>query len=268
MKICLLFHCLCETYSEIPEQGQELFVSLPDMQAMIEGLLSRGYQFTPVEDGNPNTVSVTFDDGYYNNVLFSQLSRSYKIPYILFVSAYYVLSGDQFPWFANGADYYGASSMDYYKKYADQKVELNQKLSPQDRPITFEELKELQKVDQIDIGCHGYYHQPLSRNHEQYLSQERDRSLAILDEQLGIRPKYFSLSNGMYTKYVMRELFKTFEKVFTIEGRPYQPGNKIVHRLSLINPNIGGPLIQQIERNVRTIKRIKRALRSVKRRFV
>ena len=91
MKLCLCFHCLCASYEGLTGGAQELFVSLDDMRDLIEQLLTRGYRFSTVEDPADNTVAITFDDGYYNNLLFGELSRTYNIPYVIFVSAYYLL---------------------------------------------------------------------------------------------------------------------------------------------------------------------------------
>ena len=57
----------------MPEHGQELYVSLSDMETLCEQLLERGYKFTGPDDPSSNTVTVTFDDGYYNNTLFQEL---------------------------------------------------------------------------------------------------------------------------------------------------------------------------------------------------
>ncbi len=267
MKLCLLFHCLCESYDSVPDRGRELYVSVSDMGIMVEGLLERGYKFSTLEDPAPNTVTMTFDDGYYNNYLFRELSRSYNVPYIIFLPAYYVMNGDRFPWFIdNGIDYAQVHNYDYYANYSELLVTREvESASGIERPMNFEELRELASDDQVEYGCHGYYHQPLSKKYEKYLCKERDLALSALKENLGIEPRYFALANGIYTRWVVKELLRTFDKVLTIEGRPLHPGDAVIHRLSLINPNIGGPLIQQIDRNLGTLRQIKRTVRTFRR---
>ena len=118
MKLCLLLHCLCESYDEIPHHGKDLFVSVSDMRTLAEELLTRGYKFAPPDDPAPDTVTLTFDDGYYNNYLFREIASSYSIPYTIFVSAHYVLSGEGFPWFMNdGKSYSRLHDFDYYSDY-------------------------------------------------------------------------------------------------------------------------------------------------------
>ena len=261
MKLCLLFHCLCESYDSVPDRGRELYVSVSDMGVMVEGLLERVYKFSTLDDPAPNTVTMTFDDGYYNNYLFRELSRSYNIPYIIFLPAYYVMTGDRFPWFMdNGIDYAQVHSFDYYANYSGLPVT---QASAIERPMSFEELGEMASDDRVEYGCHGYYHQPLSKQYEKYLCRERDLALSALKENLGIVPRYFALANGTYTRRVVKELLRTFDKVLTIEGRPFHPGDAVVHRLSLINPNIGGPLIQQIDKSLGTLRQIKRTVRTL-----
>lgn len=267
MKLCLCFHCLCESYAGLTGADQELFVSLADMQDLIEGLLNRGYRFSSVEDPADKTVSITFDDGYYNNLLFTELAQEYDIPYVVFVSAYYNQSGEGFPWLnAEGQSYDQMYQFDYYAHHQgpNETEALLMDTSPQ-RPLTFDELSTMTENGLADIGCHGYYHQPLSKSFERYLEQEQSRSLSVLYDQLGIRPNYFSLANGMYTPRVVRELLKTFTRVFTIDGIPYRPKDKVIHRMSLISPSVSGPLIAQIDKNMNFARQIKRAVRTRRR---
>ena len=122
---------------------------------------------------------------------------------------------------------------------------------------------DLETQDQApEIGCHGYYHQPLSEDYEQYLGKERDLAMTSLKDGLGIKPRYFSLANGAYTKRVMHELLETFDRVFTIEGRPYRRDSKVIHRITLLNPTTAGPLVQQIDRHLKPLRQIRRAVRS------
>ena len=267
MKLCLLFHCLCESYDEVPQYGQELYVSVADMRVMIDQLLDRGYRFSSAEDTSDKTVTITFDDGYYNNLLFSEISRSYDIPYVIFVSAYYLRTGETFPWLSdNCKNYSQIHDFDYYRHFGDDRaIQVKSSPGPLERPMTFKELEELINSDKAEVGCHGYYHQPLSRKFEGYLKQEQELALSVLYEHLGIKPRYYGLANGLYTKGVVRELLKTFDRVFTVEGRPYNPGDRVIHRYSLINPNVGGPLVYQIDRHTGRLRQIKRAARTFRR---
>ena len=267
MKLCLCFHCLCESYDGLSGEDRELFVSLADMRELIEGLLDRGYKFSSVEDPAAKTVSITFDDGYYNNLLFTELAQEYDIPYVVFVAAYYNQTGVGFPWLnAEGQSYGEMYQFDYYSHHqGPNEAGAPVRDTSTQRPLTFDELSTMTGNGLADIGCHGYYHQPLSKGFEKYLQQEESLSMSVLYDQLGIKPDYFSLANGMYTPRVVRELLTTFTRVFTIDGMPYRPKDKVIHRMSLISPTVSGPLIAQVDRNMNFARQIKRSLRTRRR---
>lgn len=268
MKLCLCFHCLCESYDDLTGEAQELFVSLADMRDMIEQLLASGYTFSNVEDAADNTIAITFDDGYANNLLFNDLAQEYNIPFVVFVSAYYIQTGEGFPWLKSDGQSYGQMhQFDYYAHHQERggSQRTTPDTSPQ-RPLTFEELSALTGSGLAEIGCHGYYHQPLSKGFEKYLQQEQSVAMSILGDRLGVKPRYFALANGMYTGQVVRQLLKTFTRVFTIDGMAYRPTDNVIHRLSLTNPNISSPLSEQIAKGMRFARQVKRAIR-VKRRL-
>ena len=266
MKLCLCLHCLCESYDCVPSRGQELFISLTDLRELIEQLNERGYMFAPTEDTSDHTVTITFDDGYYNNTLFKEMANEYSIPSVIFVSTYYLASGIGFPWLKiSGQSYEQMHEFDYYAYFALESNTMQAKESDSMvRPMTFEELEVLAGTCNMEVGCHCYYHQPLSSRYQNRLAEERGQAMSDLKENLGVLPRYFSLANGQYSKTVIRELLHSFEKVFTIDGRPMKGSHRVVHRISLVNPNIGGPLIQQIDSALTPARRIKRALRTTR----
>jgi peptidoglycan/xylan/chitin deacetylase (PgdA/CDA1 family) len=269
MKLCLCFHCLCESYDDVSGESGELYVSLDDMQGMIEQFLARGYRFSDLADPADNTVTITFDDGYANNLLFSKLAQEYEIPYIVFVSAYYTQTGAGFPWMdPNQKNYEQMYQFDYYSHHenlGDSSVAKEE--SPQAQPMTYEELKSLTDTGLMEIGCHGYYHQPLSKEFEGYTEDELSRSMSVFNEHLNVNPRYFALANGMYTGRVVRDLLKTFDKVLTIDGTAFRAKDKVVHRLSLTSPDTTAPLSDQIDKSMRFARQVKRAIRTRRRLF-
>ena len=265
MKICLCFHCLCESYDDVPDYSRELYVSLEDIADMVERLQRQGYRFAPLDDPGPNTVTVTFDDGYFNNLLFKAIALSYEVPYVIFVSAYYLQSGAGFPWLANSGKHYGEMhDFDYYAWHAGDAGAGDPVIAVQDseRPMTFEELEELSQTSPVEIGCHGYYHQPLSDAFEQYLTDEKGQGMSSLQKHLGLRPRYFALANGIYTKNVVTNLLLDFDRVLTIEGRPFHRRDRVIHRLTMLNPNLGISLTEQIDKHLNPIRRLRRAIRT------
>jgi len=267
MKLCLLFHCLCASYEDVSGFQPELFVSLDDLEDMILEMKGRGFNFGPLDQDGNRTATISFDDGYYNNVLFGPLAKEYAIPYLLFISAYYCKSGAVYPWFLNdGPPDAGTLTFDYYQHFEN----LSDAPHPEDtdesvRPMSFLEVRDLLDSDLAEIGCHGYYHQPLTQEFEHFMRPERDRSMDCLYDALGVKPRYYSFANGAYTKGVLKELLETFERVFTIEGRAYHRDSKVIHRITLLNPTVAGPLVQQIDQHLKPLRQMRRAVRSFSR---
>jgi peptidoglycan/xylan/chitin deacetylase (PgdA/CDA1 family) len=267
MKLCLCFHCLCESYDDISSDSGELFVSLEDLRGLIEQFLARGYTFSDLEDQADNTVSITFDDGYANNQLFTKLAEEYKIPFVVFVSAYYTQTGEGFPWMkTEGQSYDEMYRFNYYSHHSarGQSAAITPDTS-QERPMTYDELAAMNSSNLMEIGCHGYYHQPLSKEYEEYTEPERSQSMAVFGDHLGVKPRYYALANGMYTGRVVRELLQNFSKVLTIDGTAYRPKDKVVHRLSLTSPNASAPLMDQVDKSMRFLRQVKRAFRTRRR---
>ena len=242
------------------------------MAQMIEEMSRRGYRFSNLEDPSPKTVTITFDDGYYNNRLFKELAQRYEIPYLIFVSSYYAQSSKGFPWMeVDGATYAGMHDFDYYQYFAHgQESSGSRKVktapaSDDQRPMSFKDLKELLSDGLSEVGCHGYYHQPLSEKYQHHLQNERNLGFNALQENLEVSPRYYALANGMYTRQVVKQLLETFDRVLTIDGRPYRPRHRVIHRMSLINPEIGGPLTAQIDRSLNPARQLKRAVRIMRR---
>jgi peptidoglycan/xylan/chitin deacetylase (PgdA/CDA1 family) len=237
------------------------------MREMIEQFLARGYRFTDLEDPSDKTVTITFDDGYANNLLFSALAQEYNIPYIVFVSAYYTQTGTGFPWMdPNQKNYDQMYQFDYYSHHEDLGGSAVAKSeSPQARPITINELSSLISTGLMELGCHGYYHQPLSKEFERYTENERSRSMSVFNDHLDANPRYYALANGVYTGRVVRDLLKTFDKVLTIDGMAFRSKDKVVHRLSLTSPDTSAPLSDQIDKSMRFIRQVKRAFRTRRR---
>lgn len=252
----------------MPKAGRDLFVSLEDMADMIEELLRRGYRFSDIEDKSHKTITVTFDDGYHNNLLFKELAQHYNIPYLIFIPSYYTKSGHSFPWMeVDGPTYSGMHDFDYYYHFSGREKASDLSARPLDehRPMNFQELNELLKDGLSEIGCHGYYHQPLSKSYQHRLESERDLGFKVLHENLNITPRYFALANGMYTPLVLNGLLDIFERVMTIDGKPYKPHHRVIHRISLINPQLGGHLIKQIDKNLHPARQLKRSIRVLRR---
>jgi peptidoglycan/xylan/chitin deacetylase (PgdA/CDA1 family) len=127
--------------------------------------------------------------------------------------------------------------------------------------MDFNDLKKMLGDGLSEIGCHGYYHQPLSEKYQDRTQSELDLGFNALHENLQVNPRYYALANGMYTRPVIKQLLNTFDRVLTIDGRPFGKRQRVVHRMSLINPEIAGPLVGQIDKSLNPARQLKRAVR-------
>ena len=89
--LCLCIHCIRRDGSPEPCAHRELFIGVPELEALFGALKNEGYRFAlpgeAAEVSGP-VCSVTFDDGYYNNRHFLETAERHNIPFILFFTSY------------------------------------------------------------------------------------------------------------------------------------------------------------------------------------
>ena len=59
----------------------------------------------------------------------------------------------------------------------------------------------------------------------------------------------FSLPCGLHTRRLTRKLLARFKRIYTIDGGGFSPQDRVINRISLINPDVGGPLRDQIQQS-------------------
>ena len=59
----------------------------------------------------------------------------------------------------------------------------------------------------------------------------------------------FSLPCGLHTRRLTRKLLARFKRIYTIDGGGFSPQDRVINRISLINPEVGGPLRGQIKQS-------------------
>lgn len=164
----------------------------------------------------PRSVSITFDDGYANNLrLAYPLLRKYGLPATIFLSSSYIESGDLFPFLklslirltmdGTGADL--GALLNYKTNPLDQ---VEQSAAPWwadvRRRLTHDQIQVLQPMTiadvtgadsaLIDFGAHSHTH-CIFRNETQQRSQtEIQKSVEKITQWTGRRIKLFSYPNG------------------------------------------------------------------------
>jgi len=254
--LCLVIHCLQRETSKSPLAHKELFVQLKDLEKMIGTLRHIGYKFVlpmEIKESNGPTCSLTFDDGYFNNSYFLELAEKHDIPFILFLTSYNVIHQVPFIWDiweATRTDNWRISSFNYLKSY-ENIVPYERDLLKNDnhRPFSPEELEVFAAHPMVRLAPHGHTHQPIVGEYIEGIDAEIDNNISFLAKYENTLKQDFSLPCGLYTRSVKQRLLKRFERIYTIDGGDFSPGERVIHRISLINPDFGGPLREQIKRS-------------------
>jgi peptidoglycan/xylan/chitin deacetylase (PgdA/CDA1 family) len=146
-------------------------------RAQLEGLRARGFRFASLRDvvkttreggrTEPNTVVLTFDDGYRNNYLHAwPVLRELGIPATVFVASAFMGSAAPFPF-----DHWSSE---------------NAARAPREdwEPLTWSECREMEASGLIEVGCHSHRHEDF-RGDPARLSADLAESVAAIAEGLG-----------------------------------------------------------------------------------
>lgn len=254
--LCLCLHCIQGKSMPGPQTHRELFIRLTDLEGLFHSLKAEGYRFTLPGDARKEdqpVCCITFDDGYYNNSLFLETAEKYGIPFILFLNSYNVARQVPFIWDiweATRAERWPISSVNYRMLY--------ESLSPAERallkndthrPFTIEELETFAAHPLVRLAPHGHTHQPLVGKYMAQADAELDENLAFLGKYKGALTEDFSLPCGLYTRRLTRKLLARFRRVYTIDGGGFSLQKRVINRVSLIHPDFGGPLREQIKKS-------------------
>ncbi len=278
--ICLVFHGL-RLANETAPYHRELFISVDEVEALLHKLREAGYTFAlPGDVSAVPTCSITFDDGYFNNTRFLPLAERYDVPFILFVASYNIRTQTPFvwdAWAASKSEPWPLSKIDYRGLYNDfQNAGLTakaQELSSSDlyRPFSVAELKRFASHPNVRLALHSETHQPPVGGYRTRFAAELAENKKFLRELLSvddvstskISVDDFAFPCGLYDSRSMREARKNCARVYTIDGGPMKSG-PVISRISLVNPEVGGPLEQQIESWLGWKMRVRRQLTNLR----
>jgi peptidoglycan/xylan/chitin deacetylase (PgdA/CDA1 family) len=252
--LCLAIHCIRREGSPEPHAHRELFIGIPELEALFASLRDEGYRFAlPGEAAEKNgpVCSVTFDDGYYNNRHFLETAEKYSIPFILFVTSYNVMRRIPFMWDVWEATRVGRwplSSASYKKLYESMSPDERDLLSNDThRPFAPEELEAFAAHPLVRLAPHGHMHQPMVGKYLEGMDREIGENLSFLSGFKNALTDDFSLPCGLHTRRLTRKLLARFRRIYTIDGGGFSPQDRVINRISLINPDVGGPLRGQIQ---------------------
>jgi peptidoglycan/xylan/chitin deacetylase (PgdA/CDA1 family) len=200
----LLYHRIAE---EVPTAPRPLYNVRPlRFRAQLEGLLELGYGFWPLTRAlqqhaagkpfPPNTIVLTFDDGYES--VFTQawpILRELNIPATVFLATAFLDSDDPFPF-----DKWGLQHRHNVPRASFQ-------------PMTTEQCRELHASRLIELGAHTHTHQDFRARAKEF-QQDLEECIRCLRRRFALDQISFSFPYGKPSfGYVNRELVGAAKRV-------------------------------------------------------
>lgn len=120
----------------------------------------------------PNTVVITFDDGYKSTYVNAYpILKANSIPATVFLAAGFIKENGRFSWLKHSLDAFTAENLS---------------------PMNWEDVEELHKGG-IEIGSHSLYHQFLPELDDRRIEEEIVKSREVISDRIGVSPKTFAL---------------------------------------------------------------------------
>jgi peptidoglycan/xylan/chitin deacetylase (PgdA/CDA1 family) len=208
----------------------------------IDYFLYHNYKFIVPEDlncylkNNQPYAMITFDDGYFNNMLAIEILNKYKIPATFFISTKNIMENKAYWWDIiykyrskegiskenikneqNWLKNFKYSVIDNYilKTFG---IEAFTPWSDIDRPFNPKEIKQLSTSPYVSFGNHTHNHSILANYNKQEIKEELNVSNRILFELTGTFPISIAFPNGNFNPTVLEATKEEgFQYAFTTE---------------------------------------------------
>lgn len=227
--IVLALHSLCASRSQLddPALAPSQNVCVDDFRALVGAVLESGYRIVSpaqVEAGLPpggRYVMLTFDDGYFNNVLALDVLDEFDVPAAFFVSTNHVLQQKAFWWDALNRELVRTGESRHARNAAMRQLKslpapqieawfeghfgaaALRPHSDRDRPFTRAELFDFARHRLVHLGNHTADHAILTRcTHEEMVDQIRGCQQALADIT-GAAPIAIAYPNGNHSPAVI-----------------------------------------------------------------
>ena len=151
--------------------------------------------------------------------------------------------------------------------------ELYEKLSPGEidllknenhRPFTMEELQAFALHPLAYLAPHTHTHQPIVGKYITNMDSELQENISFLNSFSSSLVDDFSLPCGLYTPSTEKILLERFQRIYTIDGGGFSPSDRVISRISLISPDMGGDLMAQIEKSFQWRPRLLRKIMNIR----
>lgn len=262
--LCLLAHCVAS--SRAPLVHPELFIPLADLDRLLERLAEKKFLFclpNALPQNAPKTCSFTFDDGYANNWRFLPLAEKYGLPFVLFLSSLNI--AEQLPFLWDAASLAGGPrkplAEDYREAYRHLDEQAARKLLGDDnhRPFKMAELQKFSANKWAHLALHTHCHQPLVGRFVARAAAEVAENASFLVQFPRALVRDLAFPSGLYMPSTARMLLNgPVDRVYTVDGGGTEPDSSVVHRISLLNPQVGGDLLSQIDASFSLRARLRR----------
>lgn len=164
---------------------------------------------------------ITFDDGYYNNMLALPILEKFNIPAVFFITADNVKENKAFWWdviykyrarqgisvlnIQKEQEMLKSFKYEHISNYISKNFgeESSIPWSDIDRPLTEQEVKIIADNPHTVIGNHTYHHALLPNYNKHELEEEISRSNDFLRSITGITPISIAFPNGYYNELVL-----------------------------------------------------------------
>lgn len=240
------FHGLFETVrqKDLHHIDPQLNMTVGQFEEFIEYFLRHNFKFIIPEDLASGLKSeqpyamITFDDGYYSNMMAAEVLTKYKIPGCIFISTKNVTENLSFWWdiiykyrhkqgnsfnsIRNEQKMLKGFKHSYISNYINQNfgAESFVPWSDIDRPFTGSEVTKLSENPFISFGNHTHSHVILTNYSSEEMKDELTISNGILSELTGKIPISIAFPNGDYNKLLLEVTEEVgFKYAFTVEPK-------------------------------------------------
>ncbi len=219
-------------------------ITTKQFSEFIDYFLNLKYNFISIEDllcgslGEGPSVMITFDDGYFNNLLAVDVLEQYEVPAIFFVTTRNIMENTsmwadiiykyRFKQAAGLKSIY--QEQEFLKSYSYREINeyIFKNFGPEsfkpwsdiDRFLTPEELTTLSKSPFVTIGNHTVNHAILINYEEEEIRKELLESNDFIEQRTGDRPLSLAFPNGDFNQSLLDIVEDLgFRVAFTTIGR-------------------------------------------------
>jgi peptidoglycan/xylan/chitin deacetylase (PgdA/CDA1 family) len=271
-----LFHSLFRDQSEMDLNVVEPLerTTVAHFRQFVEYYLENGYRFvSPAEvlEGLPpdrKYALITFDDGYYNNMLARPILEELKVPAVFFISTHHVRQNKCYWWdvFYRERLAQGASRRQIYHETVAMKHLRTEEIEAQlirrfgpgaltprgdvDRPFSPEELRTFAGSPFVHLGNHTADHAILTNYTAAEVREQVSGAQAALENMTGQRPTAIAYPNGAHNAQIV-EICREVGLQLGVTVRPRKTPLPLAQRsvdlmrIGRFCPNGDAPMITQ-----------------------